>query len=136
MHAVAREEQSLFLDSFLIQKTNQNLTREHRLQGADEFRNVMRSSAIKRTPLFVFRSKSNRKGTARIGFSVPSRLVKAATERNRIKRVIRESFRRERAQLPMRDYVVIYVGSSEPNGEEARNVLNAFWGAETNREKV
>jgi ribonuclease P protein component len=43
---------------------------------------------------------------ARLGMTVSKRVDKLSHERNRIRRQIRETFRRERAQLPPGDYVV------------------------------
>lgn len=46
-------------------------------------------------------------GHARLGISVPKRAIKFASDRNTVKRVIRESFRRRQAQLDSLDIVVV-----------------------------
>ncbi len=51
--------------------------------------------------------RSNDLDTARLGLAVSRRVSKRAVERNRIKRLVRESFRRERAALPAIDILVI-----------------------------
>ena len=43
---------------------------------------------------------------ARLGITVSKRVAPLAVQRNRIKRIVRESFRGHRAQMPPGDYVV------------------------------
>jgi ribonuclease P protein component len=45
--------------------------------------------------------------TARLGLAVSRRVSKSAVQRNRLKRLVRESFRRHLAQLPAVDILVI-----------------------------
>ncbi len=45
-------------------------------------------------------------GSARLGLVVGKKLLKRAVDRNRVKRVIRDQFRRRRAELPAVDLVV------------------------------
>lgn len=44
---------------------------------------------------------------ARLGISVSKRVAARAVERNRIKRIARDSFRRQRTRLPPGDYVLL-----------------------------
>ncbi len=46
-------------------------------------------------------------GHARLGLAISKRVSKRAVERNRIKRLLRESFRRVRHQLPAVDMMVM-----------------------------
>ena len=55
---------------------------------------------------FVLYTK-NRLGPARLTMAVPRRRVVRAVDRNRIKRVIRESFRQHRAQLSGMDILIV-----------------------------
>lgn len=48
---------------------------------------------------------------ARLGITVPKRVVKHAHDRNRIKRLLRESFRQRRLQLPPIDLVILARGA-------------------------
>lgn len=45
--------------------------------------------------------------TARLGMAIARRHARTAVERNRIKRLVRESFRTRRAELPPLDIVVM-----------------------------
>ncbi|VFP80093.1 ribonuclease P protein component [Candidatus Erwinia haradaeae] len=49
----------------------------------------------------------NKLGHPRIGFSLSKKNLKHSHERNRVKRLIRESFRQNQHQLPGMDFVVI-----------------------------
>lgn len=53
------------------------------------------------------RYKDNGLGHARLGLAISKRVSKHAVERNRIKRLLRESFRRVRHRLPPVDLMVM-----------------------------
>jgi ribonuclease P protein component len=53
------------------------------------------------------RYRSNELGHARLGLAISKRVSKRAVERNRIKRLLRESFRRIQHQLPSVDVMVM-----------------------------
>ncbi len=56
---------------------------------------------------FRLRYAPNALGHARLGLAISKRVSKRAVERNRIKRLLRESFRRVRLQLPAVDLMVM-----------------------------
>lgn len=43
----------------------------------------------------------------RLGFAIAKKQVKRAVDRNRLKRLFRESFRQSRARLPNKDFVIM-----------------------------
>jgi ribonuclease P protein component len=51
--------------------------------------------------------RPNDKGYARLGLAISKRKVRKAVARNRIKRLVRESFRLNQANLPAADIVVL-----------------------------
>jgi len=61
--------------------------------------------------------RRNEVGIARLGLAISKKNCRAATGRNRLKRIVRESFRCNQAQLEGLDVVVINQG-------EARNSSN------------
>ena len=72
--------------------------------------------------------------TARLGITVPKKKVKNATDRNTIKRIIRESFRLRRHQLPNVDIIVIAKqGIGQLNNQEMVVQLEKLWRKLTHR---
>jgi len=65
---------------------------------------------------------------ARLGLAVSKKQVRTAVERNKIKRVIRESFRKNQHFLKGLDIVVIPQGSlKQESSQGLRNSLLAHW---------
>jgi len=66
--------------------------------------------------------------SARLGISVSKRVAAHAVERNRIKRIARDSFRRCRVQLPPGDYVLLAQRDAAGASSEAlRAALASLW---------
>lgn len=64
----------------------------------------------------------------RLGLAISARAVPKATSRNRIKRLARESFRAQRAQLPAADLVLqARAGAGQAGPEELRAALDQLW---------
>jgi ribonuclease P protein component len=83
------------------------LPREARIRRAGDFAALRQASGRLGGRCFSVRYKSNEFGHARLGLAISKRVSKRAVERNRIKRLVRESFRRMRHQLPAVDLVVM-----------------------------
>ena len=83
------------------------LPREARLRRPGEFAALRTSSGRAGGRCFHLRYRNNELGHARLGLAISKRVSKRAVERNRIKRLLRESFRRIRHQLPAIDLMVM-----------------------------
>jgi ribonuclease P protein component len=83
------------------------LPREARLRRPGDFAALRTSSGRASGRCFHLRYRSNELGHARLGLAISKRVSKRAVERNRIKRLLRESFRRVRDQLPAIDLMVM-----------------------------
>ena len=83
------------------------LPREARLRRPGDFAALRTSSGRASGRCFHLRYRSNDLGHARLGLAISKRVSKRAVERNRIKRLLRESFRRIRHQLPAIDLMVM-----------------------------
>lgn len=65
---------------------------------------------------------------ARLGLSVPKRAFKLASDRNTVRRVIRESFRRRQVQLDSLDIVVVVkIPRSTLSKRELRECIERLW---------
>lgn len=78
---------------------------DHRLRRPSEFAAVMASRSRLRGGVFELRYRDNGSAGARLGVVIPKRLAKRAVLRNRLKRLIRETFRISRSGLPAQDLV-------------------------------
>lgn len=84
-----------------------DLPREARLRRPGDFAALRTSSGRASGRCFHMRYRDNALGQARLGLAISKRVSKRAVERNRIKRLLRESFRRVRHQLPAVDMMVM-----------------------------
>lgn len=83
------------------------LPRETRLRQASDFAALRSSSGRFGGRCFYLRYRANGLPHARLGLAISKRVSKRAVERNRIKRLLRESFRQIRSRLPAVDVVVM-----------------------------
>lgn len=83
------------------------LPREARIRRAGDFAVLTRASGRLGGRCFSVRYRKNEVGHARLGLAISKRVSKRAVDRNRIKRLIRDSFRRARATLPPVDLMVM-----------------------------
>ena len=87
--------------------SNAGLPRDARLRRPGDFAALRTSSGRAGGRCFHMRFRENELGHARLGLAISKRVSKRAVERNRIKRLLRESFRRVRHQLPAVDMMVM-----------------------------
>jgi ribonuclease P protein component len=83
------------------------LPRDARLRRPGDFAALRTNSGRAGGRCFHVRYRDNELGHARLGLAISKRVSKRAVERNRIKRLLRESFRRVRHQLPAVDLMVM-----------------------------
>jgi len=93
------------------------LKKENRLQQAAAFARVFKKAARSRDKWFTVICRLNDKQIARLGLAISKKHCRHATGRNRIKRVVRESFRTHKAGLAGLDVVVM----SQPATSAASN---------------
>ena len=83
-----------------------------RLRKRPQFLNLSRTGSKFQSAHFVVISKSNNTVESRLGITVSSKIGNSV-ERNRIKRQVREFFRRHRADLPKAtDFLIIARGDA------------------------
>ncbi len=89
--------------------------RVNRLTTSREFDRVFANASRSSDRYFTVLSRLNSAETARLGLTVPRRVVKHAFARNRLKRLAREVFRLEEG-LPSLDFVIL-VNRAAPAAE-------------------
>jgi ribonuclease P protein component len=93
------------------------LKKENRLLDAAVFTRVFKKATRSRDKWFTVLYRENDKDIARLGLAMSKKHCRHATGRNRIKRVVRESFRQHQKELAGVDVVVI----NEPAARSAGN---------------
>jgi ribonuclease P protein component len=108
-----------------------------RLLNAAAFARVFEKATRSRDELFTVLWRRNDEDRGRLGLAISKKLCRRATARNRIKRVIRESFRQHQELLAGLDVVVINraAAASADNTTMAIS-LDRHWGrcAKTRRQ--
>jgi ribonuclease P protein component len=81
-------------------------TKQHKLRTED-FKNIFQNSRRLHNSRFTILFNKNNEIVPRIGIIVSKKQVQKACARNRIKRLLRESFRLNQFKLPKLDIVVL-----------------------------
>jgi ribonuclease P protein component len=89
------------------------LPRSARVRSSSEFDAVFKASARVSVGALTAFVKSTSHGTARLGLAISRRAARSAVVRNRIKRLVRESFRHRRHALGGADVVVSARGGAD-----------------------
>lgn len=103
--------------------------RENRLLKPKEFKKVFDNTELRSSSsVILLLANSNEQNHARLGFVLAKKHIKLAVDRNRIKRVIRESFRHNKDNLPTVDLVVLgRKGLAELDNKQIREMIDALW---------
>ncbi|MCG8488561.1 MAG: ribonuclease P protein component [Chromatiales bacterium] len=102
--------------------------RNRRLLKPDEFRRVFSEGRRSSDRFFLVLAYPNRSVYARLGLAVAKKHCRKAVDRNRIKRIIRESFRLNQARLTGLDLVVVARhGAALADNRDCLNSLQHHW---------
>jgi len=97
----------------------QGFSRRHRFTARGSFGAALRSSRKLRGEFVVLHAISRRGEPSRMGIAVTRRMLPAATDRNRIKRLARETFRKHAVKTAGFDCVVALRRAVPRASEEA-----------------
>ncbi len=89
------------------ERPDHRLQRTSRLTDTASFGRVFKEARRSRDNMFTVLTTENKGQEARLGMAISKKHCKLATSRNRIKRIVRESFRRHRVELEGLDIVVM-----------------------------
>jgi len=102
--------------------------KEHRLLNAADFGRVFKGATRSRDKLFTVLCRQNTTNTARLGLAISKKHCRPATGRNRIKRIVRESFRRHQQELAGFDIVVMNLpGAMSASNTRLFESLGRHW---------
>jgi ribonuclease P protein component len=99
-----------------------------RLRKPGEFKRVYATGRRMGNEFFTVNTQPNELKAARLGMSVAVRAMGNAVQRNRVRRMIRESFRLNQALVPPLDIIVgVRAGARSAEPAQLRSSLEALW---------
>lgn len=108
-------------------KTNQSFIKSLRLRRSEDFQRTFRLGNKQKQGSLVIYTKLNGLDCARLGLSVAKKIIQSATTRNRLKRLIRESFRLNQHRLPEIDIVIVVTNRFVYNNQVFLCDLDKQW---------
>jgi len=113
---------------------NIQYSRELRLLTPSHFENVFSNAIPAVSPKITLLGRPNSLNNPRLGITVSKKNVRKAHDRNRVKRLIRESFRLNQHNLPNIDIVVVVKpGLDKQSNQETFKLLDKLWKKLTSR---
>jgi ribonuclease P protein component len=105
-----------------------HFSRELRLLTPTHFEYVFSKAIPSVSPQLTLLARYNNSDNPRLGITLAKKRVKHAHNRNRLKRVIRESFRLQRHSFPNIDIVVVgKTGLDKLSNQELFSLLSKLW---------
>jgi len=102
----------------------------NKLRSAAEFEHARRSRDRLTDHLFIVQTAKNEAGQVRLGMAVGLRAAGNAVSRNRLRRLVRESFRLHRQELPPVDLLVTArTAAAKATNHEVFESLARIWHA-------
>jgi ribonuclease P protein component len=99
-----------------------------RLTDSDSFDRVFKKARRSRDKMFTVLTTDNSGQAARLGLAISKKHCRLASSRNRLKRIVRESFRHHRTALEGLDVVVMNLpGTHEAANGALFDSLKAHW---------
>ena len=102
--------------------------RRSRLADKASYSRVFAQADRSRDKMFTVLYRPNGTSQARLGLAISKKNCRLATGRNRIKRIVRESFRHQLGDMPGLDFVVLnQVAATRANNQALHDSLDAHW---------
>jgi ribonuclease P protein component len=94
--------------AFSSQTHEQAFTKSLRLLSSSDFQTVFDNAPLRAShQVFLFLARLNNLSNPRLGLVIAKKHIRRAVDRNRVKRLIRETFRVKQQQLPDIDVIVL-----------------------------
>lgn len=107
---------------------NYTFPRELRLLAPAQFKTVFTNPIKASSAEITLLAVANQEAHPRLGLTVPKKHLKHANQRNRVKRVIRDSFRLNQHNLPGIDIVVLVRGGVlTMENAELKKLIEKLW---------
>lgn len=105
-----------------------NFPRELRLLTPEYFKYVFQQPSRASSPEITILARKNHLEHPRLGLTVAKKHLKRAHDRNRIKRLVRESFRLSQHRLPACDFVFVAKGGiGKLDNSSFVQILEKLW---------
>ncbi len=102
--------------------------RSQRLLRSADFESVFARPCRVHSKHLTLLVRTNQLAHARLGLAVAKRIIRQAVDRNRLKRLIRESFRLHQSELPAWDLIVLpKPGAAGADNCEILGQLEQLW---------
>ena len=102
--------------------------KDHKLSESEDFQRVFKQNKSLRDRYWLILYRPNGLEVGRLGTAVSKKNVNKAVKRNRIKRIIRETFRKNREELAGVDIVVLVrQGICEKSNRELNDAIIKQW---------
>ena len=103
--------------------------RTARLLCASDFQAVFDQADLKvSTSELLFLARNNQLGHARLGLVIAKKNIRLAVQRNRVKRIVRDTFRLHQHQLKGIDVIVLARGGlDQSSNSQIHSACNTLW---------
>jgi ribonuclease P protein component len=106
---------------------NYQFNRESRLLTPDHFQKVF-NKAVRFNSQHITLLLSANDNKSRIGFAIAKKRIKLAVQRNRIKRIVRNSYRLNQHQLPNVDMIIMAkTGIEKLENKTIQHQIEGLW---------
>lgn len=100
----------------------------HRLSSSADYSRVFKKAQRSRDKMFTVLYRENLEKDARLGLAISKKHCKLASGRNRLKRLVRESFRQHREALTGMDIIVLnQPAAAKTDNKTLRDCLAKHW---------